>query len=217
MRIRRRGVAELLVLTLPLVLAGCVSLDKPYPEQRLFRLDAGPGELAERALEPGMTLCVSRFTASPSFRTLQFVYRMSDNRWLTDYSNAFFMQPESLLAEETARRMSESQLFRHVTAPGEALPPALMLQGHVVAIYADLRDKASCKAVLKMHFFLVDVRREPKVVFDRQYDMEIPIDLASAAQETRGETIVGGWNQCLIRILSALQADLTQLTLMPAD
>ena len=185
--------------------SGCVgALKADYPERRFYTLSAErPGSPAAPAKEG--VLRVRRFTASKLSEGNELVSRTGQAEYETDFYNAFFSPPAMQLTEQTHRWLGASGLFSAVVGTGSSVPETHVLEGNVVALYYDDREKHD-SSVLELQFMLVRVSSEPTaVVFQKSYKA------SEAAKPGSSEAAVKGWNACLQRILSELEADLAKV------
>ena len=218
------------VCAVALLLASCVSLDKGYPERRFFVLDAGaapepttpnasnapgaegdatspgmPGETgaAGPAGPAGTVLKVRPFGASDAWSGQEFTYRTDTATWETDYYNTFLIPPAVMISDQARQVMSTEGVAGTVVAGGSYVEPTHLLEGHVINISADFRDRAAPHAVLEMQLFLIEVQRGIGTVrLQKNYQQRVPIDVGDYADKTLGEGIVAGWNTALRRILT---------------
>ena len=77
---------------LPFMLAGCLSLDKGYPEKRSFVLDVAP-EAREPIPTAAMVLRVNKLHVSPLFAGRAMVYRTADLQYESDFYDEWFIAP----------------------------------------------------------------------------------------------------------------------------
>lgn len=200
---RKRGLKSLLLgVALSAVLAGCVSLERPYPDRRYFALE-GPGpESGANPSSPGV-LQVSRLRISPRYEGRSFVYRRSDAHFESDYYHQFLVSPGAMLTEEIRRGLAQAGVFQYVVGISSQLEPTHVLEGTVDAFYGDFRDPAAPRAVLEMEFFLTKESPTRAEILARKLYAK-----AVAVQGRSAEALVQGWNQALKEILAALAADL---------
>lgn len=186
-----------------LALAGCGSLlAQGYPEKRQYVLEA-PRPDAPPARRVGGSLVLRPFRTSPRLDGVKFVYRTGDERYESDFYHVFWTAPEALLGDQTGRWLEASALFESVWDVRSVVPPALMLEGAVIDLYADYRAAGPPVAVLSLGFALVDVERVPPgVVFHERYRAETP-----AAEDTP-EAIVRAWSEALADVLTRFESDL---------
>ncbi len=195
---KRRLVGAVVLLTL----AGCVNLEKSYPDRHYFVLDL------EHELKPANptgngVLQVVGARVSPRYEQRSFTYRISDTGYETDFYNQFLVPPAPLITEEIRKGLTQSQLFRHVIASSSQIPPTHVLDSRVSALYGDFRETAAPKAVLAIEFFLSrDSPEKSAILLERRYVKSVPLDGRSA------EALVRGWNRALREILTALVADI---------
>ena len=209
MRIRQDGKSSrLLVLftwVMPLVLlvlSGCVSLAKSFPDKHYYALDV------TREGEPGVpvlgaVLDVRGLAVSPRFEGKELVYRTGDTRFESDFYNAWFVSPSAMLTQQVQNWLSNARLFESVLATSSYLDATHILEGTVTALYGDYRQQGGYKAVVGMQIVLIeDTSTRAAMVFQRDYHQMVELT------ETSPDELTRGWNQGLRQILMALETDL---------
>ncbi|HVE41424.1 MAG TPA: hypothetical protein VNM14_16135 [Planctomycetota bacterium] len=189
-------------LVLLLAATGCVgALKSEYPERRVYTLSAErPGSAAAPAKDG--VLRVRRFTASKLSEGNELVSRTGEAEYETDFYNAFFAPPAAQLTEQAQRWLGASGLFSAVVGTGSTIPESHVLEGNLIALYYDDREKHD-SALLEMQFLLVRVSSDPSVVlFQKVYKS------SEAAAPGSKEAAVKAWNVGLQKILAELEADL---------
>jgi ABC-type uncharacterized transport system auxiliary subunit len=184
-----------------LLLSGCVgALKSEYPERRFYTLAAErPGSAAAPAKES--VLRVRRFTASKVSEGSELVTRKAEAEYETDFYNAFFVPPATQLTEQSQRWLSSSGLFSAVVGTGSSLPETHVLEGNLVALYADRRRSPA--AVMELQVMLLKVAADPSVVlFQRSYRESVALTADGP------EAVIAGWNVALGKILASLEKDL---------
>ena len=185
-----------------LTLTGCATLDKNYPERNYYILNVS-NEAQNSPPVSGTILEVRRFEISPSFSGREFVHRIGDMSYESDFYNQFFRPPSSLTTDEVRKWFSESGLFKNVVDPSNNVEPNYVLEGNVSELYGDFRATNEPKAVLRIQFFLTEeTSANPKIVFQNNYRREVVLSSNSA------QDLVKGWNEALEQILTALSSDL---------
>jgi cholesterol transport system auxiliary component len=191
-----------LVPALLALCAGCVSLEKSYPDKRYFVLEAGRN-LSPSNRPANETLQVSNIRVSPRYADRSFVYRTSEAGYESDFYNQFLVSPSSLITEEVRKDLIASQLFKYVISASSQSQPSYVLEGTVNALYGDFRNANAPRAVLEMEFFLTsEIPTKPGILMQKRYAKSLPLDGRSP------EALVKGWNQALEEILTGLVADL---------
>jgi cholesterol transport system auxiliary component len=189
--------------------AACVSvgIERSYPEKRYFALEVRADD--NPANPPGNeTLEVSNLRVSPRYGDKNFVYRLSDVGYETDFYNQFLVLPGALITEEVRKSLANSQLFKHVISSSSQLQPSYVLEGTVNALYGDFRKLNASMAVLETEFFLNStIPTKPGIIMQKRYAKSVPLSGRSP------EALVKGWNEALEAILTALVADLKSLEL----
>lgn len=202
MKIRSRKF-PLYGLLLSAALAGCVSLEKPYPDKRYFAIEGPRGETPANPAARGGVLLVSSLRVSPRYESKSFVYRRSEANFESDFYNQFLVSPGAMLTEEIRRGLAQAQTVQYIVGTSSQLEPTHVLEGTVDAFYGDFRDMSAPKAVLEMEFFLTkESPTRAEILTRRRYTKAVALNGRSA------EALVQGWNQALQEILAALAADL---------
>lgn len=200
--VRPIAIASMLA-ALALSLTGCVNLKQDYPEKRLFVLEAKrPDQPVDKQV--GGVLLVRKYSISQAFERAEFVYRMGEYAYESDFYNAFFAAPQQLVSEETANWLADSGLFEHASRHATRLEVSYLLEGHIVTLHGDLRNPAQPRAVLEMSFNLVDEKSTegPHSLLYKTYRHAEPI----AGPEA--DELAAGLSRALAGILSELEGDL---------
>jgi uncharacterized lipoprotein YmbA len=186
-----------------LLLAGCLRLERDYPERNLFALEvarpSAPAPLAGPLFGP---LRLEPIRVSARFQGKPFIYRIDDLQFQEDTYNRFFADPGDLIMEETARWLRTSGLFSAVHTRAAPVIPDLFLEGHVSALYGDFR-RGQGMAVLEMSFTLIEEEGAAlRLRFRREYLRQIPLEGRTPA------ALAAGWSQALAQILAELEKEL---------
>src|SRR4030095_11265169 len=90
------------VVALLALCAGCVGIEKSYPDKRYFVLEvsANPSPANPTGND---TLEVSNIRVSPRYADRSFVYRTSESGYESDFYNQFLVSPASLITEEVRK------------------------------------------------------------------------------------------------------------------
>ena len=185
--------------------AGCVSLERSYPDKRYFVVELG--ENAQRSNPAGnQTLLVSGLRISPRYADKSFVYRTSESGYESDFYNQFLTSPETMLSEEVRKGLAASPAFKYVVGPSSQLQPNYVLEGSVNALYGDFRNLNTPSAVLEIEFFLHNEdSANPGVVLQKRYTKTVPLSGRSP------DALVKGWSQALGAVLTELNSDLEKV------
>jgi cholesterol transport system auxiliary component len=190
-----------------LVLSGCVSLAKSFPDKHYYALDV------TRQGEPGVpvsgaVLDVRGLFVSPRFEGKELVYRTGDTRYESDFYNAWFVSPSAMLTQQMQDWLRQARLFEDVVATPSYLDATHMLEGTVTALYGDFRQQGGQKAVVGIHIVLIeDSPTRTAMVFQRDYQQMVELT------ETSPDELTRGWNQGLQQIFMALEEDLRRVDL----
>jgi cholesterol transport system auxiliary component len=196
-----------LFITLVVALcAGCVGIERSYPDKRYFVLEAiasptNPNPSTNEILR------VSAIRVSPKYADRSFVYRTSEAGYESDFYNQFLVSPSSLITEEVRKGLIGSEVFKYVIGASNQSQPGYVLEGNVNALYGDFRNPNSPRAVLEMEFFLTsEIPAKPGILMQKRYAKSLPLTGRSP------EGLVKGWDQALEEILTSLAADVKAVT-----
>jgi uncharacterized lipoprotein YmbA len=189
-----------------LLLAGCGSLSKPYPEKTLHAIhigDPASDSSAPTTSPSKLVLRVDRVTIAEPFDATTFIYQVGDSTYKSDYYNGFIAPPSRLLAGEIGNFLSKSGLFASVFGDESTADYQLSLEANVTTLCGDYRDASKPKADIAVRFFLIDqTHGRYTVVFDKTYSQSTPIE----GQGPDG--LVKGWESGWTQILTQLTSDL---------
>ncbi len=179
--------------------AGCLA--RQFPDKLRFNLAVErPGPALDSTAE---TVRLRRVRIAPMFDSKSFVYRMTDNRYVEDFYNEFFVTPDEVVERASYAWLAASGLFTAVLAPNDPGAPRWVLDTDVSELYGDLRDSVQPRAVLAVSFTLLEETgaRGP-VQFRKTYTASEPIAALSP------EALVSGWDAAISRVLVELESDL---------
>jgi cholesterol transport system auxiliary component len=189
-------------LLLSVLLCGCVSLDRSYPEKHYFVLEIN------RDVKPlddplNGIVEVADIRISPRYEGQSFIYRISDGGYESDFYNQFLIPPTALVTEEVRRGLAQSGISQYVIDSSNQIQPTYRLDGTVNAIYGDFRNATAARAVLEMEFFLTKpAPGATQVLMAKRYSKSVPLT------DRTPEALVKGWNEALKEILRSLVTDL---------
>ncbi|MGB2866330.1 MAG: ABC-type transport auxiliary lipoprotein family protein [Sedimentisphaerales bacterium] len=170
--------------------------------KRSYILDAARQPESGQA-ESHATLDVRRFTIDSVFADKGFVYRRSEHQYESDFYNQFLISPAIMVSEKTRHWLCRSGVFERVLVPGSRLESTHTLEANITALYADVRDKSSLRAVMELRAFLIanDPTTE-SVVLGETYKASCPL------QSDTPDALVEALDKCLAEILTSLEKDL---------
>ena len=164
-----------MVLVVLALCAGCVGVEKSYPDKRYFVLDA-PANPTPSNPSANETLQISNIRVSPRYADKGFVYRTSEAGYESDFYNQFLVSPASLITEEVRKGLTGSQVFKYVIGASNQSQPSYVLEGTVNALYGDFRNPNSPGAVLEMEFFLTsEIPGNSGILMQKRYVKSVPL------------------------------------------
>ena len=187
------------LMIVSMVLSGCGPKRIAY-NQRNFVLETSRNSPQQKTSKD-VILDVINFSIDTTFSTKSLVYRKGQSEYETDFYNQFLIRPDDMITEKTRSWLSESGLFELVLEPGSYTDATYVLEGNIITLYGDFRDKSSPKATMKIRFFLIKLSGK-SVVFAKTYET------TSESNERTAESLVEAFDNCLADILSDLEEDL---------
>jgi cholesterol transport system auxiliary component len=182
-----------------IMLTGC---GRTSYSKRTYILDAArqpePGQAENHA-----TLTVRRFTIDSAFADKGFVYRRGEHEYESDFYNQFLISPAVMISEKTRQWLCRSGICERVLVPGSRIESTHTLEANITALYADVRDKSSLRAVMKLRAFLIaNNNNDESVILGERYQASCPL------QSDTPEAFIEALDKCLAEILTSLEKDL---------
>lgn len=196
-----------ILILLSLLIFSCAKLEQNYPVRNFYVIDAQRS--SSKALYTSKkTLEINRFNISPKYSGREFVYKVSENKYVSDFYNQFFKSPETLLNSETYGWLTESGIFKNVISGSIEVETDYILDANISDIYVDIRNPGDTKSILSIQFFITEeTPTDTKLIFNKNYREEI------TAEDRSAESFVKGWNTALESILTSLENDIEKLEL----
>ena len=184
------------LMILSMVLSGCAY------NRRNFVLEVSR-DRPQQEISKDVVLDVQSFNVDTAFSNRSLVYRKNQSEYETDFYNQFLIRPDDMITEKTRSWLSESGLFELVLEPGSHIDASHVLEGNIITLFGDFRDKSSPKETMKIRFFLIKLSGK-SVVFAKTYET------TSESNERTAESLVEAFDNCLTNILSDLEEDLQE-------
>jgi uncharacterized lipoprotein YmbA len=195
-------------LIVALAVGGC-SFTRPPPIKQTYLLDPALPARIDKPREGALRVGIVN-VAGP-FRDRNFVLRVSDLRYESDFYHEFVTPPAPMIAEATSRVLSRSRVFAHVAAPGTPAQADYVLDGFVSGLYADHRERGTCKAVIVVTYYLSQADTGSGVPFwSKDYRRDTP------CRDESTDAYVEALNAGLSEILAKLASDLAAVELPAA-
>ena len=168
-----------------ILLTACIS--HPYLAKQQYLLQAQP-PLFKIVKPIKANLIIEPTLASPPFDGLQFIYRLKDARYISDYYNIFMTPPSTQITNELTRFLQGSHLFNNVNSANLILSANYQLKTQLTALYADYSNDQHPKAVVEMQFILV---KGNNIVFHKLLAAHVGLARKST------DALVKAWNKGL--------------------
>jgi cholesterol transport system auxiliary component len=198
-RICLHGLLCSALLGFALILSGC--FEGSAADRKYYLLDV-KREGAPAQVHTDAALRVRRFNVDEAFSTKQLIYRLGESRYESDYYHEFLVLPGIMITEKTRDWLADSRLFGRVSSLGSRLESTYMLEGNIIALYADFANESAPTAVVEIRFFLLaGTDANETVALAQTYRGESPIPAKTA------EAVVEAFGKSLADILGRLEAD----------
>ncbi len=180
-------------------LAGCLNLEQPPLDRRLFTIDpvrSGRDAPVGPWADQGHSLRVLPFVITSRHADRSFTYRVGENEFQTDYYNAFAADPADLFTEQAVEWLDRSRVFQHVFPDDLNVRATHGLRAMIVDLYGDYANAESARAVVAVRFILTDEREgATEVALDALIRRSAPIEgegpaaMAAALTNAYGQTL----------------------------
>ncbi len=182
-------------------LSGCSGIVRDFPETRLFVIETPDVDGTGTGFQNGRGLLIRQFDIAAEFESSFFVYKVSDNRFTSDYYNKFMVSPARMISDAVRDALNNSLKFRLV-APSELSRIDLRLSGKITHLYVDIRNPESPRAVMALRLLLE--QKNPAgfmPVINQVYSVSEPVP------EMRTDVYVQAWNRCLAEVVTEFLTD----------
>ena len=189
------------LIYLALVSSGCTALTDTGEAKKYYVIEFS------RSAEPvkipsDKVLKVMRFDSTRSYRGHEFIYKVSDNQYESDYYNKFFISPVSMISEQTRQWLSDSGMFKGVVDQSSSVDADYYLEAYISKLHADFTG-TEYLAIIEIQFVVLDYRSEmPAMVFSGSYESNVPL------KHNTPQEIVTSYNKAGYEILARLEKDL---------
>ncbi|MCS6854209.1 MAG: ABC-type transport auxiliary lipoprotein family protein [Elioraea sp.] len=194
------------LLAAGLAASACANpLSRPYPEKRLYVLEAKRPTGSSPSGRPRVLL-LRAVTAAPGAEGRGLVTRLPGNVQNADFWNEFFAPPADMVHDAMRRWLGESGLFAAVLDPGSRSRADLALETRLIALFGDGTDPRAPSARVHLQTLLLGLERDPPRILARgDYDRRVPIPTLAP------EVLAPALSQALALALADLEADLRRV------
>ncbi len=165
--------------------AGCVNLNKSYPEKRSFVLEVSRDQ-ETRPPSTGPILKIARFRVSPQFEGRELVVRTGEFQYDMNFYDVWLVAPGAMLGQQFYAWLSRTGQFQYVLLGSNHVETAYVLAGDITAFHGDYREGRQPTAVLGLDLHVTDGKQEASVVWQRRYRQEVPLSDRSPDELARG-------------------------------
>jgi cholesterol transport system auxiliary component len=201
----RLGIGATLLLMLLLFSAGCsLGLSRPALVKHYYLLDVAPKPADTPPAHPA-AIRVTGFEVAAPFADRSLVYRGEQDRYEADFYDEFFVPPRAMVTSEVVEWLTVRRIFATTLPSSSSLDAPYAMEGLVIAMYGDLRNKAEIDAVFTMQVFVSHSGAlDRSIVLERTYGHRVHVPDASADAISKG--LSQAFEQCLVDLESDLRA-----------
>lgn len=141
----------LCLLATTLLLSACVS--STYLAKQQYILQSPQAQRFSTSIKANMN--IMPMLAAQPYDGVQFVYRLKDSHFLSDYYNIFMTPPADQLSNIVTRYFQQSHLFANTNQAALIIPGNYQLKSQLLALYADYSNDKSPNAVMSIQFIVL--------------------------------------------------------------
>ncbi|MDP6928079.1 MAG: ABC-type transport auxiliary lipoprotein family protein [Planctomycetota bacterium] len=181
-------------------LTSCINFERELPVKRryLLQTERTGDNLKDRATSA--ILMVRPFHLALPLSGKNFVYRLSDQEYTSDFYNEFFGTPSDNLQSLSIQWLNQSALCQAVIASGSRLQPSHVLETDVMELHGDYSDETAF-AVMQLRVTLLTESTD-RLLFTKVYAIREPLE------DKEPESLVQGWSRAIAKLLKNLEQDL---------
>jgi hypothetical protein len=196
------------LLLMLVLLTGC-SLSRPALVKHYYLLDPALQQ-SDKPPVHAEAIRVTGFEVASPFADRSLVYRVDGERYEADFYNEFFVLPRAMVTSKVVEWLTVRRIFATTLPPSSSLDAPYAIEGLVIAMYGDLRNKAQTEAVFSMQVFVSrSGTSERSIVLERTYSHRVRVPDGSP------EGMSKGLSQAFQECLADLEADLRALPPSP--
>ncbi len=192
----RDDMKKIVLLFVSMLLAGCFNFAGPSAPQKKYLFDVHYPKATKKQLTSD-TLEVESAGALQQFSSREFVYRISNTQYITDYYHIFMISAARQITDITAKYLQGKGIFKQISTSKILTDnPDYTLRTKIMALYADYRNSSHPLAVVKIRYALIDnLKTKHPVLIDKTFSAKIPLQTKST------DALVKAWDQGLQNIM----------------
>lgn len=197
-------------MTCVIVLATGCALNKPYPEKSYYLPNIEMPEASDaHDLPAPYRIKVRNARVDAPFEGKSLVYRLTEDRWETDFYHEWLVYPRDMLTESSVDYLSHRKTLGLVSSENSLIEADYYLEGTLRSFYLDQRNQASLQAVVRTSWVLIPNTsfsfedKEQEALWTKEYTHRANCD--STAPHAYAEATA----TALIQTFEALNSDLT--------
>jgi len=192
----------LIILISTFLLTSCIISKNTYSDKKFYiigltdeKQNKNTGPTQNRKKNKSI-LKISEVRIAYPFKSKNFIYRLDDLEFESDYYNEFLISPEDMFTDGLAKFLSESDLFSHVFIKSGHIKEDYLLETMISSLYGDYINKNNPKAVMEIDFIVLKKNSfQYEIFYNKRYKKEISIKKKSIVN------LVNAWNTLFFEIL----------------
>ncbi len=186
--------------------ACALGLERAAPEVARYALVAERPESGTAVTaQPGARLDVRPFHPVQPAASGQFVYRVGDAQFVTDFYRGYVARPELLITHAARAWLAAARSVGTVLPVASRSIPTHVLEADLVELHVDFRDPASPQAVAALRYAVL--AEGGAVVRTGTVRGVASIELAAGSEPDRG--VAEAQSEALAAMLAALETEVT--------
>ena len=192
----------LVLLSLPILFAACVSLKQPVDKIEYYTLEYPPPQIETLKPLPAV-IRMDRFTAAPPYNTSQIIYRDQSFKRNAYIYYRWQTNPGAIVTTLLNRDIKNSGLFKAVLDPISRFSPSYIIEGTVDEFF-EWDTRSEWKAILTVSIVLTEKNVnniKSRILFQKTYRK------AEICQQKRPKALAEAMSQALSKISEAMIKD----------
>ena len=187
-------IKKIMIVLMGICCTACLNVKFQAKEQYL--LNPIIAEKTYPTLYPA-TLLVEKTKSVSPYNNLTLNYRISQDRYLTDYYHVWMVSPSDQIHQLTAQYFISTHLFKQVVTDESLLTAKYALTTQLLILHADYRQSSKPMAVIAMNvqFYGRDSQNHWRLLLNQNLEESVPL-----AQKSSMALIVG-WQKGLAFLL----------------
>lgn len=192
----------LIFLSLPILFAACVSLNKPTNKIEYYTLEYPPPQM-ETSNPLSHVIRMDRFTVAPPYNTTQIIYRDQSFKRNAYFYYRWQTNPGAIVTPLLKRDIKNSGLFKAVIDSGSRFSPSYIIEGTVDEFF-EWDTQNAWKAILTVSIILAEKTKNDtknRMLYQKTYRKE------EICRQKKPKAVAEAMSQALSKISKEMITD----------